>query len=163
MCVSALAIVLCSTLQKIPPLDVTPGLVPDSLVSFLVQWVTMVILSGLVCRWSLNQLTASAIIHTLNDRWFLIFCICISVFSFGSSPFQSIKYDWGILFYFLLAQTMNTVRVAIQGMSSYYTNYEQLVCTMKIHDYMSIVVRVISLISFLQLLFYFIQRNHPMQ
>ena len=108
-----------STLWNMPPVDTAEEPVDsDSLASCIMQWVTMVILSGFVCRWSLNQLTARSIIQTLNHRWFLILSICISVSSLGSSPFQSITHDWGILFYFLSAQMMNIVRTAVQGMNN---------------------------------------------
>lgn len=123
LCISTLAIVLYSNLQKIPSLEVISSVkfaVSHSFASCLIQWVAMVIFSGFVCRWSLNQLTPSAIIHTLSHRFFFIICICVSVSSLGSGPFESITYDWGVLFSFLLAQTMNTVRVATQGMNNYY-------------------------------------------
>lgn len=102
---------------KMPPVDTTQeSALFDSLATCLMQRVTMVILAGYVCRWSLKQLTASAIIQKLNQEWFLILSICIFVFSLGSSPFESITHDWGVLFYFLSAQVMNSIRTAAQGM-----------------------------------------------
>lgn len=105
-----------STLWKMLPADTTQ--VSDSLALCLMQWIAMVILSGFVCRWSLTQQTASALIHTFNQKWFLVISLCISVSSLGSSPFHSITHDWGILFYFLSAQTVNIVRATLQGMDS---------------------------------------------
>lgn len=106
-----------STLWKMPLVDTTEeSALSNSLALCLMQWVAVVILSGYVCKWSLNQLRASVVIQTFNQRWFLILSISISVSSLGFDLFESITHDWGMLFYFFSAQTMNTVRIAVQGM-----------------------------------------------
>ena len=131
ICCIAIAIHLCSTgardnalstasWRTAPATSITSDDVYQFLMLSLVRWVASTIVAALAVRLIVHQLTLSALRSMLlqYQKWFIILPVCGTVFFRGWSEFCSFKAfsnDWGLVFYFTMAQLMDAARAALQG------------------------------------------------